>query len=263
MPHNATRAFNVPPDMAEPAHGLYLDQIATGFRQEAQSYLSRVSVALREAGATVTTIEHEGNAASIVVNEAEKVPNTLVAMSTHGRSGVSRWVLGSVTDKVLRATTNPLLIIRARPIEGFSPGALATRSERWSAWVNIKSIVTPMDGSPLAEQVVPHAVAMARSLDVPVTPVGVSQLAGEDGWTTEYLSKASERLSQEGISVGAGQMLHGDPAAAILDMTQRTPDCLVAMTTRGRSGMERWVMGSVTDRVVRYSGTPVLVVRAA
>ena len=256
------RAFSVPEDMADPAHGLYIDQVASGIRQQSHEYLSRIGVSLREAGTTVSSTEHEGNAASIIVNEAEKVADTLIAMSTHGRSGVTRWVLGSVTDKVLRATTNPLLIIRARPMEGFSPGALATRSERWATLVNIKSIAIPLDGSPLAEQVLPHAAAMAKSLEVPVTPVGVAPSNGESAQVREYLGTASEKLRQEGVSSDRCEVLQGDPAGAILDMTQRTPDCLVAMTSHGRSGVERWVMGSVTDRVVRYSGTPVLVVRA-
>ena len=256
------RVFDtVPESMSDPEHGVYIDRLATAFRNSAQEYLGRIKSAMPDLGDSVSTSAHEGDAASLVVNEAANDPNTLIAMSTHGRSGITRWVMGSVTDKVLRATTNPLLIIRARPMEGFTPGAVATRSERWSTLVNIKSISVPLDGSPIAEQVLPHVVAIAKSMDVPVTPVGVASSNSESAQVSEYLGTASEKLRQQGVSSDRTEVLQGDPAGAILDMTQRTPDCLVAMTTHGRSGVERWVMGSVTDRVVRYSGTPVLVVR--
>ena len=72
----------------------------------------------------------------------------------------------------------------------------------------------------------------------------------------------AQQYRQEGGISEEGQLLHGDSAEALLDMTQRKTGCLVAMTTRGRSGLQRWVMGSVTDRVVRHSDSPVLVVRA-
>ena len=58
------------------------------------------------------------------------------------------------------------------------------------------------------------------------------------------------------------RLIHGEPAGAIVDLAKETPNALVAMTTHGRSGVERWVMGSVTDRLVRHSGQPVLVIRA-
>ena len=257
------RAFEVPQEMADPGHGLYVDQVATSFRQQAHEYLMRVSATLTDLRTNLSLVEKEGEPGSGIVAEAENVPGTLVAISTHGRSGVTRWVMGSIADKVLRATNNPMLLIRARPIEGFSPQAIATRSERWASYVNIKSITLPLDGSSLSEQVIPHAVAIAKTLNVAVTPVGVAATPEDNAQTNEYLNKANEQLRQEGVAANGAQLLHGNPAVAILDMTQRTPDTLVAMTTRGLSGVERWVMGSVTDRVVRYSGTPVLVVRAA
>lgn len=58
------------------------------------------------------------------------------------------------------------------------------------------------------------------------------------------------------------RVVSGNSAISILDLVQETPDCLVALTTHGRSGVERWILGSVTDRLVRHSGQPVLVIRA-
>ena len=58
-------------------------------------------------------------------------------------------------------------------------------------------------------------------------------------------------------------MLHGCPAAAIVNLVRERPDSLVAMTTHGRSGVGRWLLGSVADQVVRYAESPVLIIRAA
>lgn len=257
------RVFDpVPEEWADPAHGLYVDHIATTFRTQAQEYLNSVKSSLQDLGDTISVTAREGDPASHIVNQAAREPATLITMSTHGRSGITRWVLGSVADKVLRATANPLLIVRARPVEGFTPGVLSTRSERWATIVGINNIIVPLDGSPLAEQVLPHVETLAKALESKVSLVRVTSSDGSDPEATEYLHQVGERLSQEGVSVVEEQLLHGEVASAIVDMTERVPDDLVAMTTHGRSGLERWVMGSVADRVVRYCGAPVLIIRA-
>ncbi len=77
------------------------------------------------------------------------------------------------------------------------------------------------------------------------------------------MRRVGDTLVQDGAHFYDTSLVHGDPAQAIVDMTQQFPQSIVAMTTHGRSGVGRWVMGSVTDRVVRYSAGPVLVTRAA
>ena len=78
----------------------------------------------------------------------------------------------------------------------------------------------------------------------------------------EYLRRVKEKLLQEGVPSIEERLLHGQPAGAIVDLAQETQDSLIVMTTHGYSGLERWVLGSVTDRVVRHSGDPVLVIRS-
>lgn len=256
------RVFDpVPPELADPEHGVYIDRLATDFRNLALEYLGGVKRSLSELGDNVTTIAHEGDAATHILNEAGKDPNTLVTMSTHGRSGITRWVLGSVADKILRAAGNTLMIIRARAQEGFAPGLVATRTERWSTSVETNNLVVPVDGSKLAEAVLPHVVALAKGLEAKVSLVRVASDRSGDGDANAYLAQVAQRLRQDGVSSVEERLLHGEPAGAILDMLQPMQGAMVAMTTRGQSGLERWVLGSVTDRMVRYSGTPVLVVR--
>jgi nucleotide-binding universal stress UspA family protein len=185
---------------------------------------------------------------------------------------MGRWFLGSVADRVLHSTQNPLLVIH--PLErpaGDGPGALAR-------------IVAPLDGSPLAESVLTHVTPMARALDLTVCLVRVTRTAADyhgfggdpydysplrgddpseavDSAASAYLQGVRERLLREGVAVVEELILHGDAASGILDAASASPGSMVAMTSHGRSGIGRWVLGSVADRVVRYSGVPVLLVR--
>ena len=79
----------------------------------------------------------------------------------------------------------------------------------------------------------------------------------------EYLHQVSDRLHKDGLKVIEERLVRGRPAEIIVDIARETPHNLVAMTTHGRSSLGRWVLVSVTDRVVRHSGDPVLVVRAS
>jgi nucleotide-binding universal stress UspA family protein len=275
-PVDLVRVFDrVPPGMADPQHHLYLDQVALSLRNEAEDYLNGVAADLQKDGITASVSVHEGDhashVASSIVAEAEKEPGTLLAMCTHGRSGLGRWVMGSISDKVMHATTEPLLLVRARKEDEFSPQ------------VSLQTLIVPLDGSDLAEEIVPHAVSLARALAlkvllVAVTPPVYASLMAEgaaygaptpelpaepDAATIEYLARVAEGLRGEGIASVEEKPLYGPPAEVILDMALSTPDSLVAMTTHGRSGLGRWLLGSVAERVVRYSGGPVLLHRAA
>ena len=139
----------------------------------------------------------------------------------------------------------------------------------------------PLDGSELAEQVLPHAVAVANALGLKATLLRVTPSAGDyfrymdyppanyedlsrevDDDAVQYLDNINRRIKLEGVAQTEERLIHGSAAFAITDFAKEMPHSLVAMTTHGRSGVGRWVMGSVADRVVRHSGGPVLVVRA-
>lgn len=129
----------VRPDLVNPDRGIFLDQIMASLCGKGKEYLEQISATMKREGLSVSFAAHEGDAASYVVREAAKDAATLVAMSTHGRSGVTRWLLGSVTDKVLQATTSPMLVVRAKKQEDFTPD------------VKLTTAIVPLDGSPVAE----------------------------------------------------------------------------------------------------------------
>jgi nucleotide-binding universal stress UspA family protein len=177
-------------------------------------------------------------------------------------------MLGSITDKVLHVTTNPLLVVRVEEPE-------ATTIE-----AKLENVIVPLDESPLAEQVLPHAVHLARTMGLRIILLRVTP-ATEDFYRyigyvpgnfedfaqfidrrgMEYLHKVGQKLREQGLTLVEERLLHGHPAAAIVDLARETPHSLVAMTTHGRSGVGRWLLSSVADRVVRHSAGPVLVVR--
>ena len=223
-------------------------------------------------GLSVSFETPTGAPGPLIAEAAEKDPGTLIAMGGHGRSGVSRWWLGSVADRVLHLTSKPFMVVRSHQQDDL------VHQE------GFRRIVVPLDGSSIAEQVLPHVVYLATGLDlvvdlVRVTPSkdefhlhlphipGLSNLSYEDYLShtnpeaTEYLGQIKKNLRQQGVNSVEEHLLQGDPAASIIDIATATGDRLVAMTTHGRSGLGRWVLGSIADRVVRNSGDPVLLVR--
>ena len=266
---------SVPPQFADPEHGLFETQLTSNYRDNAVDYLEKTASSLKSSGVTISCEAHESNPADQIINQAETNSNTLIAMVTHGRSGLGRRVLGSVTDKVLHGASNPLLITHAQE-EGQAPTE-----------ATLENLVVPLDGSALADKVLPHVTALSSAMGLNVILVRVTASADEyyfyvdissaAGINTDrfyayaqeaevpaarYLSQVKENLLKNGVKSVKERVVIGNSAISILDLVQETPNCLVALTTHGRSGVERWILGSVTDRLVRHSGQPVLVIRA-
>jgi nucleotide-binding universal stress UspA family protein len=233
-------------------------------------YLKAVAATLPASLAVNCSVEN-GRAAEVIVDSASRDPNTLITMATHGRSGGQRWLLGSVAQKVLHAAINPLLLIRP------------SEQTRASAEARLRTLILPLDGSHLAEKIFPHVVYLANSLKLEVVlirtytlpttgyfmAIGISPPAiGEmqakiKKEVTDYLQAKVEELQAEGIEKVSLVAVEGRGPEEIIDLARRTADTIVAMSTHGRSGIGRWVLGSVTDRVVCYCGDPVLVIRPA
>ncbi len=212
----------------------------------------------------------KGSSPDIIIDAAAADKGTLIMMATHGRSGVSRWLLGSVAEKVLRATSNPLLLIRS------------SDKPRADEQASLSSVVVPLDGSDLAEEVLPSVVDLAKKLDLEVIlfraytvpyaiygGVGVyavdpdQLIAAIDTDVSQYLQEKADVLRKAGLEKVFCASKEGLSADEIIKFARRTSDNLIAMCTHGRSGVKRWVLGSVTETVVRHSGDPVLVIQAA
>jgi nucleotide-binding universal stress UspA family protein len=233
-------------------------------------YLEQVAATLAPS-LTVNCCVAGGSAAEVIVDNASRDANTLIMMATHGRSGAQRWLLGSVAQKVLQVSINPLLLIRP------------TQETRPEAEARLSAVIIPLDGSHLAEKIFTPVIYLANRLRLQVVLIrtytlpttgyfmaaGISPPAlGELGAkikqeATAYLQAKVEQLQAEGIEKVSSVVAAGRAPEAIIDLARGTANAMVAMSTHGRSGIGRWVLGSVADRVVSYCGNPVLVVRPA
>lgn len=217
-----------------------------------KKWLEDVASGLRErAKVPVETTAAVGNAAEELVAIASRYrhADAILAMATHGRSGLSRGVLGSVTDRVMREATIPVMVVHAAEVpeqETWKPGR----------------IVLPLDGSALSEEALPHAVDLANLFKVPVLLLRVvlADTGDPQGEARGYLERTSRQLELLGVQTES-QLRPGDPAEEILGITENTPSTIAVMSTHGLSGIKRLVIGSVTDRVVTKASVPVLVVR--
>lgn len=243
-----------------------LDTVVTEGERSSEQYLKKIASSF--SGVNVRCTVERGRPEDVIVEKAAADKTTLIAMATHGRSGMSRWLLGSIAEKVLRAATNPLLLVRASE-EALTEGEAVLRS-----------IIVPLDGSELAESVLPTAVKFARLLNVGMVlfrayELPASAYYGRENYlpnyeelknrvkeqAQDYLDKRIEAIKAEGVQRVSSVLIEGSGPNEIIDYARKTPNALITMCTHGRSGVKRWVLGSVTEKVVRHSGDPVLVMR--
>jgi nucleotide-binding universal stress UspA family protein len=247
----------------------FLSTLVEDSMQSSETYLKRIAHTFD--GADVKRTVDKGRAAEVIIDKGAADTGMLIAMATHGRSGVNRWLLGSIAEKVLRATANPLMLIRAKAIaksEGEAP---------------LQSIIVPLDGSELAESVLPMVAGLANKLDLavilfrgynaPYSVYGygyVYYAIDVDKVTAEmrndaggYLEKKAAEIKKLGVAKISCVTKEGISADEIIKVARETPDSLITMCSHGRSGVKRWVLGSVTETVVRHADNPVLVLRPA
>jgi nucleotide-binding universal stress UspA family protein len=246
----------------------YLDSLIAEGERMSREHLKEV--AANFSGSKVVCTVERGKPADVIIEKAALDPGTVIAMATHGRSGVNRWLLGSVAEKVLRGSSNPLFLVRANEEDSINPTAM------------IKSIVVPLDGSELAESVLPTVVEVAKTLDAEVVLCRAYELAASAYYGSEdylpnyddmlrqmkaevesYLGEKVESLKAFGLTHVSWVAFEGPSAEQIADYSRKHPDAIVVMCTHGRSGVSRWVLGSVTEKVIRHSSDPVLVLHAA
>lgn len=243
----------------------HLDRLIAAAEKNSASYLENVAKRFSRFPTECRIVR--GHPAEAILETTSKDRDTLIAMATHGRSGAQRWLLGSVAEKVLRGTTHPLFLVRA--------AAAKTSPQRI-----INSIVVPLDGSSLAEQILPTVSNWAQALDVEVTLIrafefpALAYYGGEDDLpdydalrkearkeAAGYLKEKEQSLVGAGVRTVSTLTLEGPAADEIISYAQTAPRALIAMSTHGRSGVRRWILGSVTEKVVRHGDDPVLVVR--
>jgi nucleotide-binding universal stress UspA family protein len=231
--------------------------------EEAETFIDREVSVLKTLGLNARGVVLRGPAGVALLEGAKDEKATLIAMATHGRSGIARWALGSIAEKVLRACEQPLMLVRS-----FRPGGEVV-DEREEAFP--RHILFPVDGSDRALEPAPVIQQLAGMHGAAVSVLHfVSDYEGEEGMKVgaEQLERASATLSALGLRPET-HLLRGDPAKGIVErgglgglLVNEVPVDLIVMSSHGRSGMSRWVLGSVTEKVLRHVGVPMLIMKS-
>jgi nucleotide-binding universal stress UspA family protein len=238
------------------------------FKDEADASVEKAVKVLAAAGFQARGVVREGAPADTILAAAHDLHATAILLCTHGRGGLARFALGSVAEKVVRTSPLPVLLVRA-----FEAAP--------KDWV-FKRILVPMDGSETSLGIIAYATALAREFKsevivLHVTEPGYRSPAGAfsgqvfdrpdarpklpaNPSVEEMLRFAADRFAEADLKT---TLLHvvGDPASTILDYAREHFCDVIAMATHGRSGISRWVLGSVAEKVIRHATMPMLVVR--
>ncbi len=257
-----------------PKHRAYIEWAADVIRSQPKKGRSGARPETREIkvrGELAT-----GKPADEILRYADKNGIDLILMATHGRSGINRWAMGSVAYKVLRAAKVPVWLVR----EGIAEEIIEDK-------IPERKILVPLDGSKLAESVLPYVESLAkqwdsgrveivllRSYQPPVVSSDYPSdmpLSWEEHVELEaakcklvvglYLAEVEKRFKETGLEIQKEVPL-GKPAEEIIKYAINNRVSLIAMITHGRSGISRWAYGSVAEEVMLGAYTPVLLVRA-
>jgi nucleotide-binding universal stress UspA family protein len=213
---------------------------------------------------TVATALVRGSPGAAILEYADDHGIDLVAMGTHGRTGVDRFVAGSVTERVVRRAEMPVLTVRA--------------VETTAVVGAYEKVLIPTDGSGAAAGAIDHGLAIAEATGARVHAVsvvdhGALAAAGSEAelpsTVADHLEARAERAvdaietraRDRGLDVVTA-VERGYPAAALLEYVDDCGIDLVAMGTTGRTGVNRFLLGSTTERVIRHAPVPVLAVNA-
>jgi nucleotide-binding universal stress UspA family protein len=241
-----------------PMHQLYLEEVA-----------KRVGEHVKKR-AQIKTVILTGEAAEEIISYARKNKISVIIMASHGRSGITAWVMGSVAGNVLRTAEVPVLIIGvSQPSRKAPPKRLVER------------VLLPLDGSERGEVAVPYVRELINKLGVEVILFGVvaagqhirtvggldyilypeAELELVKSEAKEYLDRVHRRLKGKG-ALRVELKVSDDVAGEIIRFADKAKASLIAISAHGHSGIEKWVFGSVANKIVQASKIPVLVVRA-
>ena len=264
-------AHQTPQPPADPHSSQLYVSTDLAMRKVEREYLNTLRTRLRESsGLQISAVTIDGPAGPTLGKYVQDVGADLVAMTTHGRGGLRGAWLGSVADHLIRSLKIPVIVARAR--EGMSTLPDPPK---------IAEILVPLDGSPLAEAALAPASAIAglfgaelllvqvvwplsagSLLPVPLPSGYDTEVLGvERKETQRYLDGLANDLRDRGVGVRATVVVGHNVAEALLELAHPQRIDLVAIATHGRGGIQRLILGSVADKLIRGAGPPVLVVR--
>jgi nucleotide-binding universal stress UspA family protein len=237
-----------------------------------KSYLDFKAKELESQGIRASTAIEYGDTAEEIIQYTSKNNINLTIISTHGYSGIKRWILGSVTQKVLYGTCTPILLIKSK-----SPDL---------SNMEFKKVLVPLDESSFSEATLPFVEELLKGAETEISLVKVNELPivpsygshpinptrtefRDTLWhemelqSTSYLEKIKDDLVRKGLKanfqIEKGQT--GETAQHIIKVANEKNVDLIIISTHGRTGISRWIYGSTTTRIIEESTQPILLIR--
>jgi nucleotide-binding universal stress UspA family protein len=254
------------------------EQLHSLSKLHAQAYLEQIRDRLSATANLQVTVqlldpyapaEQEQTAPALLATYATTINADLIVMMSHGRGGLARFWLGSVADALVRLNPAPILLLRAHD---------DTQKPKTEP---VQRIIIPLDGSARSESILPYALVLGQTLgarytlihvNVPTLPSQVPPFITPTVLDTEqterertnaqrYLEMIAQGIRATGALVETQLLVTDQVAAAILDESRRDGYSLIAMSTTGRSGLRRLLLGSIADKVLRRAEVPMLIHR--
>lgn len=225
---------------------------------EADLYLRSVKKHFLPTMTPIETAVIIGKPEKAIIQFAQENEIDLIVMSTHGRSGITRWAFGRVAGKVLRRAPCPTVILRSE--EEIKPQ-------------EFKRVLLPLDGSPLAERALEAAQILAANLEITLLLLRVVERSSYYGFgyddkhmeeerreASAYLLEVEKKLKEQHISVMT-HVADGQAADEIVDYAEVEGVDLIILSSRGYSGFDTWMFGSVAEKVMKGAPCAILVIR--
>lgn len=242
--------------------GVDTTQLRLALLTSARAYLEHLAQPLRAEGLDVEIVVREGAAAAVLIESIEQQAIDLVVMATHGRSGMARWVLGSVAEEVAEHATVPVLLV---PRDG--PPVAPAVDREWR-------ILLPLDGTPLTEGVLVPTARLAQALGAEVRLLHVLLPMYQDAPAKDplhqlpderrrfrdaehYLEEQVAHLQQLGVAA-RWSLAFGTPAEDIAERAERYHSDIVVLTRQARKAAMLWPGGSIPRRLLRSEQAAVL-----
>jgi nucleotide-binding universal stress UspA family protein len=227
--------------------------------REGEDVVEEAGKTLETLGTPYETDVVQGNPAPTIVDYAERYDQDLIVMPTHGREGVSRYLIGSVSEKVVRLSSVPVLTARMEPDEQLV--------------FPYEDVLIPIDGSAAATHAAQHGLSLAASMDATVHALSVVEEGlldvdvgadGEDSGTDaaeEAVDDLVAEAEEDGVAETVRHVERGTPNEVIVDLVESNEIDAVVMGTTGRRGTDRILLGSVAEKTVRSAPVPVITAR--
>lgn len=234
-------------------------QVVDALVRKGDEIVDEAAKTLDSLGVPYDTDVVQGNPAQTIVEYADRYEHDLIVLPTHGRDGISRYLAGSVSEKVVRLASLPVLTVRMQPDEQLT--------------FPYETILLPTDGSAAAAHAANYGLSIAESLDATVHVLSVvdetllelglgSIVSGLDSEqaATDAINDIVSEAEARGISNVVTHIERGTPIDGILDTIESTAIHAVVMGTTGQRGTERILLGSVAEKTVRSAPVPVMTV---